>query len=144
MTGTVLLILRVVMVAALYAFLVWALWTLWQSLAQQRQQLAARKIPPLHLAVREDEDIEILIFQVPVVTIGRDQACECVLESETVSARHARLVYHHKQWWLEDLKATNGTFLNNDRVQSGLVVAVGDEIRCGEAVLEVALPTPRE
>ena len=38
------------------------------------------------------------------ITIGRDPACECSLNSGKVSANHARLSFSQNQWWIEDLE----------------------------------------
>jgi pSer/pThr/pTyr-binding forkhead associated (FHA) protein len=50
---------------------------------------------------------------------------------EVVSAQHARLTYHHGQWWLEDLSSTNGTFLNGSKLSTPAVVITDDEFKCG-------------
>jgi pSer/pThr/pTyr-binding forkhead associated (FHA) protein len=51
---------------------------------------------------------------------------------DTVSARHARLSYHHNQWWVEDLQSRNGTYLNDERVSVPTVIVSGDELRYGQ------------
>jgi hypothetical protein len=43
--------------------------------------------------------------------IGRDPACDIVLDDERVSRRHARLVFADSAWKLFDLDSTNGTSL---------------------------------
>jgi pSer/pThr/pTyr-binding forkhead associated (FHA) protein len=65
--------------------------------------------------------------------------CDIPLPDETVSARHARLTYHHGQWWLEDLGSTNGTHLNDELLSVPTVLTSGDEIRCGNSRLVVDL-----
>jgi pSer/pThr/pTyr-binding forkhead associated (FHA) protein len=61
-----------------------------------------------------------------------------LLDDPTVSNTHARLSYHHGQWWLEDLRSTNGTFLNDEAVASPLVVTDGDVVRCGQVQFTLA------
>jgi pSer/pThr/pTyr-binding forkhead associated (FHA) protein len=78
-------------------------------------------------------------FNVPVVLIGRDEHCDCSIQHPTVSAQHARLAFHHNQWWVEDLHSTNGTFLNQSPVDTSMVLTLGDELRCGQVVLTVIL-----
>ena len=73
------------------------------------------------------------------MTIGRDPACECPVDDEAVSARHARLSYHHNQWWLEDLDSTNGTLLNQEKLAIPTVVISGDEFRCGGTRFTISL-----
>ncbi len=140
MSAVVLLGLRVLGAIALYAFLAWALLLLWRSLQQEALLIASRKVAPLGLRI-ESPDNEMIIRQFTEgdISIGRDPDCECPLEDGTISGRHARLDYHHNQWWLEDLESTNGTKLNDNTVQTPTVVLDGDTIRCGQTTLTILL-----
>lgn len=138
MSGPVVLALRALLAAGLYVFLGWALLTLWLEVRQQGSLLAARKVPPITLSVTDGEaPPQLRHFTRPEVTIGRNPACECPISNDSVSAYHARLNYHHGQWWLEDLGSTNGTSLNREKLTLPTVVISGDEIRCGETLLVV-------
>lgn len=55
-----------------------------------------------------------------------------------VSRRHSRLIQKSKEWFLEDLASTNGTFVNGVRLRPQQIVILkhGDIIRCGEIELE--------
>lgn len=140
MSGPIFLVLRILLAIGLYAFLVWAFFLLWQDIRQQATLLALRKVPPISLMIqRQDGPAQIRHFNQPEITIGRDPACECPIQEETVSARHARLSYHHNQWWVEDLNSTNGTRLNNEPVSTPTVIISNDEIGCGKATLTVIL-----
>jgi pSer/pThr/pTyr-binding forkhead associated (FHA) protein len=140
MSGPILLVLRILLAASLYAFLGLAFFLLWQEIRQQAALLALRKVPPISLMIqREDTPAQIRHFTQPEITIGRDPACECPIQDETVSARHARLSYHHGQWWLEDLNSTNGTLLNREPVSTPTVLISDDEIGCGKARLTVVM-----
>ena len=140
MSGPVLLVLRFLLALGLYAFLAWAFLNLWRDLKQQSALLATRRTPPISLtSTSADRLPHARHFTQPEITIGRDPACECPLDEETASARHARLSYHHGQWWLEDLDSTNGTLLNGERLSMPTVVISGDEIGCGNTRLTVAL-----
>lgn len=46
------------------------------------------------------------------LVVGRDPACELVLEDPRVSKRHARLEWNGAGWSLEDLGSKNGTFVD--------------------------------
>jgi pSer/pThr/pTyr-binding forkhead associated (FHA) protein len=140
MSGIVVLVVRAIVSLALYAFLGTALYVLWQDLQMQSELVKAAQVPLLTVSPITD-DINPLEFTVPEVIIGRDPLCNCAIADETVSSRHARLSYHHNQWWLEDLNSTNGTFLNDDRVFTPTVVISGDEIRCGQIVLKILITT---
>ncbi len=135
MSGVVILVLRLLMAAALYSFLAWALLTLWRDLKRQNELLLARQSPPLTLLVQENG--QAFSFDRPVVRIGRDLACDCCLDDKTVSTQHARLSFHHNQWWLEDLGSTNGTFLNQEPVTSPVVITQADQLRVGQVKMDI-------
>lgn len=139
MAGIVFLILRLLLALALYAFLGWALWILWRDLKYQGELLTTRKSPLVELVVVEGEQIQTKQFTEASITIGRDPACECILNSEKVSANHARLSFHHNQWWFEDLESTNGSYINETEVVVPTVVADGDHLRCADISLTVRL-----
>ncbi len=140
MSGPILLALRLGMTLSLYFFIGWAFLFLWQNFKVENALLATRKTPPLTLTFEDIHQNEKTIdFSDPEIMLGRDPHCEVCLENETVSARHARLSYHHGQWWLEDLKSTNGTTLNGGKVETPTIVIDGDEIHCGKAFLMVRL-----
>jgi len=141
MSGPILLVLRLLLAMILYVFLAWALWILWQDLRRHSRSLAAPQIPMLTLVVQGDAGATPFRFTNPEVLIGRDIACECCLDDLTVSAQHARLSYHHSQWWVEDLQSRNGTFLNQEPAARPLVMTSGDELRCGQVTFQVFLGT---
>lgn len=139
MSGTVFLIVRVLMALALYAFVGWGFWTLWRLL---KKEIAAVTTPPiawLSLTHRIDHYDEVYEFHTPEVIVGRDPASDLHLEDKTISARHARLSFHHGQWWVEDLRSTNGTFVNQEQVIEPLVIISGDRIRFGQIAMEVTV-----
>ena len=139
MSGIVLLVLRILLVASLYAFLGWALVTIWRELRIQGQLISAPVIPALTLTPLETGKGELVSLESGEVVIGRSNNCDYSLPDETVSARHARLSYHHNQWWAEDLKSTNGTYLNDERVSVPTVIVSGDELRCGQVSLLIGI-----
>ncbi len=139
MSAFIVLFLRIVLAISLYVFLVWALYTLWRDFRAQTQLITNREIPALVLALDQDEVTIDMKFSQPEVIIGRDPASTFPINDETVSARHARLSYYKKQWWLEDLHSTNGSFLNDERIITPVVVTSGDIVRCGQADVLVTI-----
>lgn len=140
MSGPFLLVLRVSMTLSLYIFMGWAFLLLWRNFKTESEWLAARKTPPLTLTYKDSDDKpKTKHFTNPEITLGRDPHCEIYLDNETVSAHHARLSYHHGQWWLEDLGSTNGTTLNGEDVETPTIVIGNDEIHCGKVPLKVHL-----
>ena len=140
MSGTLVLVLRILLASALYLFLCLTLWLIWQDLRRAGFQATRPKVPALRLEVRaQSSEPFYRTFSQPELTLGRDPLCELQLEDEAISARHAKFSYHHGQWWVEDLHSTNGTSLNAVRLTTATVLTDGDEVRCGKAILHVKL-----
>ncbi len=135
MIASILLAVRLALVVLLYAFLLTAFWALWKDVRLQQRALKAPRIPTLVLQSKEN----LYRFSTPEVVIGRSLACDCALEDNTVSAQHSRIVYKQGQWWLNDLGSTNGTFLNEIRLEEAAVLRDGDRIRCGQVQLSVTI-----
>lgn len=129
--------LRIILAITLYAFLGWTLWFLWRDLRQQQHALTEQVVMALNINLELAGTTQQQRFTSTEVVIGRDPNCACVIPSNTVSAHHARLSYHHQQWWAEDLSSTNGTYLNDEAIDESVVLTPGDQIRCGEAVLTI-------
>lgn len=135
MLAVIILILRYALMVCLYAFLGWIIFTLWRELRFQSQVVNTPKIPILTLGIENEPESTRKTFTGAEVTIGRDKECDYRIDEEIVSSRHARLVYRYMQWWIEDLQSTNGTFLNDERVETPTVVIKGDELRIGRQIL---------
>jgi len=132
MSGNVVFILRILLALCLYGFLVWAIYTIWRDLRHQSQVLSSPAIPNMALAVLDRPEEQRVSFNSPEILIGRSQNTDFSVSDDTVSARHARLSFHHNQWWVEDLNSTNGTFLNDEPIRVPTVIVTGDELRCGQ------------
>lgn len=123
------LIIRILMALALYTFLGWAIFVVGRDLKHQSDMLSTRLPVPLKIQVGEGEPVE---FTRPVVSIGRDPGCDLTIDDLTVSNQHARFTYHHSQWWLEDLGSKNGTYLNQEKLTTPVVVTTGDQAQFGQ------------
>ena len=71
------------------------------------------------------------------ILIGRADDSTLVLTDDFASSRHARLTNRGGQWYVEDLGSTNGTYLDQQRVQGPLLIGAGQPIRIGQTVLEL-------
>lgn len=65
------------------------------------------------------------------ILIGRGGRSDIVIKDSFASTEHARVFIKDEQYWLEDLKSTNGTYLNEVRVKQPIVLANKDKIRVG-------------
>jgi uncharacterized protein involved in exopolysaccharide biosynthesis len=69
------------------------------------------------------------------ISMGRSASCDVPLDDERASSVHARVLYERGQHRLVDLDSTNGTFVNNQRVQD-ILLRPGDLIQIGETIFE--------
>lgn len=72
--------------------------------------------------------------------IGRNPECSLVLTDDFASGRHLRIVPSQEgDWYAEDLGSTNGTYVNNKRIdsESPTRIEAGAQIRIGQTVLEL-------
>jgi len=140
MIASVVLALRLILAIALYGFLGWAFMTLWQELKQQANTLSIQKQPGITIETKLGQDkVSKSHFSQNEVMIGRDTNCELSVMDEALSAHHARIIFHHGQWWLEDLNSTNGTFLNHEKLIVPAVVITGDEFKCGNTFFNIRI-----
>lgn len=70
-----------------------------------------------------------------LVTIGRDEESDIVLDSEQgyPSRLHAQLITKHNKLYVDDLHSTNGTFVNGNRVESTTQLNSGDIVKFANA-----------
>lgn len=68
--------------------------------------------------------------------LGRHPECDVLIDDSAVSGKHARLCAkpnpdfpQYREYFLEDLGSTNGTFVNDQRLAKRLKLHDGDKIR---------------
>jgi len=76
-------------------------------------------------------------------TVGRDKTCRIVISHPAVSRVHARFANTGAIFFVEDLKSSNGTFINNQRVERasikpGDIVRFGADPHCSFQVRELS------
>lgn len=80
-------------------------------------------------------------LEIPVrsdrLTIGRRAECEVRPDSDIVSGLHCRIIKRSYGVFVIDLKSTNGTFLNEERVVGETELSDGDELRVGNMIFRV-------
>lgn len=66
------------------------------------------------------------------LSIGRSEQNDICFDNKVVSGRHASLSYRGGRWFLQDEKSTNGTFVNQKRINSV-------ELSCGDTIFIMGL-----
>jgi hypothetical protein len=67
-----------------------------------------------------------------VTSLGRDVNNGIVLDDPFASSEHAVLTFRGRNWYIEDLASTNGTYVNGVPVEGLGPLGVGDEVQVGE------------
>lgn len=70
---------------------------------------------------RKMPQISITTDEISALTIGRSNENDIVISNIKVSKKHALLLQHENHWYLEDLKSSNGTFINGRKIDKSLV-----------------------
>lgn len=71
-------------------------------------------------------------------TLGRVTG-DIILEDESVSRKHARIVFAKRTYTVENLSQTNPVIVNSQRIESSKELSDGDEIICGTVKLQFKL-----
>lgn len=93
--------------------------------------------------ILRSQDIEEkgpLVFRVlpgTIKTVGRATRADFIVDAALVSRLHCRLEADLEKLEVVDLSSTNGTFVNNERVDRAKLKS-GDRLRVGRVELTVA------
>ena len=74
------------------------------------------------------------------VVIGRGRGADLLIAEPTISRAHAAIGYEDRDFFVQDLGSTNGTWVNGAR-EKKVGLKDGDEIQMGKLRLRVSLPT---
>lgn len=74
--------------------------------------------------------------------VGRTREAELFLRDAEVSRRHARFESQNNVLYVEDLKSSNGTFLNGRRVTETIELRQGDRVDVGTTRLVIRSVRP--
>lgn len=87
-----------------------------------------------------DRALGVLLFREltltePQLTIGRAPENQLVIEDSRVSSEHAKIIQSDDKYWLLDLRSSNGTFVNEQRVADVHLLHDGDVISIGATIV---------
>ncbi len=142
-TETVILLLRFAMVAVLYLFLWQVIAVIWRDLRRpspgetERDGRTAGRL----VVVSSGPTAYQPGYAFPIhetATIGRSPENTVVLGDSFVSSNHAIIAFRDGGWWLSDLDARNGTWVNEERVSGETRIRPGDVLTIGHVKLKLA------
>ncbi len=91
----------------------------------------------------ESERLTFRLTPGAVKTIGRVAGVDFIVDAALVSRVHCRLEAADDVMTVVDLQSTNGTYVNDDRVERGAVKA-GDRLRVGRMEFMISRSLPPE
>ncbi len=80
-----------------------------------------------------------LTFDKDEVSLGRIQGNDIVLPKGNISKRHARIVVKEQKFIVIDLKSTNGTYVNKERISAPRVITPKDKVYVGNFIIRLDL-----
>ncbi len=112
--------------------------TIAQQPPQRERGRRRRGKEPRVLAIDTGAHAGARLQLVDVVRIGRSADCELLLDDDYVSTHHATLHLDDAgRWVVTDLGSTNGTFVNESRLEAPTVVTPADTVRIGRTQMRV-------
>ena len=81
---------------------------------------------------------------VPEVVLGRLPECDIQLQSNMVSRKHARVFRKSDQYFIEDLKSGNGTFLNGQKIEGTHQLQHNDRLKFGPMLMRFESDNPAD
>jgi len=131
-------ILKYVFLALIYLFLLQIVLLIRADVRRQRspKKTTSRSGPALEIIVGNEIISgvqEPMIYLSGTILIGRDADCDIQITDASVSIRHARISVEDRQIVIEDIGSTNGTFINDSKLEGRVEIKRGDIIRIGMA-----------
>ena len=91
-----------------------------------------------HLLIQDDEGAAVAVpLQMKRLTLGRDEENLIRLTQRNVSRQHAIITHENETFGFEDLKSSNGSFLNGKKVDGEAQLNNGDTLQIGDYVLQI-------
>src|SRR6185295_10098676 len=76
------------------------------------------------------------------ITLGRSRGCGIVLADPCISRVHALVAVRSSRVYLQDLRSSNGTFVDGERISGEQEITEGDRISIGNYDLLLHLGPP--
>lgn len=150
MTDQLLTLLKFILLGLLYLFFARVLWAVWSEVRTPVRPAAGSSVNIGRKQTKRERGAPAFVVMEPrqrrgeihplsdVITIGRLDDNSMIIDDDSfISSHHARLEVRPDGVWLVDLKSTNGSFVNGQRVSHEKSLRKGDRIQVGSTVLEM-------
>jgi pSer/pThr/pTyr-binding forkhead associated (FHA) protein len=102
------------------------------------ERLSSRAMSPPHIVVTTSLGPIRIGDRIPLckspMIVGRTSSADILIPSDCVARRHCRFEQRDDVWWIVDVHATGGTYVNDVRVDER-ALAHGDCLRLGDVTL---------
>ncbi|MCY6371270.1 FHA domain-containing protein [Clostridium ganghwense] len=134
------LVLKILIIAVIYVIIFWALRIMYKDIKSGNKKRKSSKVFGLEIVRIGEGNTNLKRGSVipirNVLSIGRKDSNLLVLNNEYISGHHAKIYIRNNECFIEDLKSTNGTIVNNNPIDKVTYLKGGDEIVIGEYVFK--------
>ncbi len=96
-------------------------------------KIKAPKVKPaLFIDMVTDDEYPVTHWE---TSIGRSNACDIILDFDTVSRFHAVLAKQKKGWVVTDTLSRSGTYINGKKIEEPSIIVNGDIVTFGRVSL---------
>lgn len=95
-----------------------------------------------HLSILRDGLVIAELNAENQLVIGSSVGCDLVLTERGVSREHCKIEFLDEEWFLEDLRSTNGVKLNGSKIDGKAKLPIFCLLEVGVVQLEIAISAP--
>lgn len=79
-------------------------------------------------------------FKSNTLVIGRDDDCDLIIQDKSISRKHLRIDIDIDKFYVTDMGSSNGTFVDNEKIEGRVRVNTETHIRAGKITIQVVTP----
>lgn len=108
---------------------------------QLRRHVAAEAPAEVHCLELSDDELgeDLFVIDSPRLMIGRTPPADIVLSHRSISRQHCLIGLANDELVVTDLNSTNGTYINDVKIDRATILPVGSAIRLGHVSLRHAV-----
>lgn len=135
-------VLRFVVIAVIYFIIIYAIKLMYTDtkVVEKKKKQVRRAVNALEVIANGDNSNLRKGSIIPIgdiLTLGRKADNSIVMDDKYVSSHHLKIYIRNNRYIIEDLESTNGTKINDARIENTAVLNVGDVIKVGTAVFKM-------